>query len=186
MQIKYLIIFLLLTIFLYSNAFCEKAKEVSPEPVKPSSSTQQRIGPPPMPDLIILAGKLELVGTPYISFASACRGECIIARIKFRIENRGNADARERFKVSIMQQLPSPPEAEQEVLTDDPFINGLRRSGVGEFYADITWPIYFPLSMAGQKVKVRALVDSLNNVKESDEALNWSEWLEIQLPERKK
>ncbi|WP_297212815.1 MULTISPECIES: hypothetical protein [Thermodesulfovibrio] len=64
--------------------------------------------------------------------------------------------------------------------------NGLRRSGVGEFYADITWPIYFPLSMAGQKVKVRALVDSINNVKESNETLNVSRWLEIQLPERKK
>lgn len=186
MKIKYLIIFLLLNIFLYYHAFCEKAKEVSPAPVKPSDSTQQRIGPPPMPDLIIVGGKIELVGTPYISFASACRGECIIARIKFRIENRGNADARERFKVSIMQQLPSPPVAEQEVLTDDPFINGLRRFGLREFYADITWPIYFPLSMAGQKVKIRAVVDSLNNVRESDETLNWSEWFEIQLPERKK
>ncbi len=186
MKIKYLISFLLLSIFLYSHAFCEKAKEVSPAPVKPSDSTQQRIGPPPMPDLIIVADKIELVGTHYINFASACRGECIIARIKFRIENRGNADVRERFKVSIMQQLPSPPGGEQEVLTDDPFINGLRRSGVGEFYANITWPIYFPLSMAGQKVKIRAVVDSLNNVRESDETLNVSRWLEIQLPERKK
>lgn len=117
-----------------------------------------------MPDLIIVVGKIEIVGTPSINFASACRGEFIISRIKFRIENRGNADARERFKVSIMQQLPLPPGAEQEVFTDDPFINGLRRSGVGEFYANITWPIYFPLSMAGQKVKIRAVVDSLNNV----------------------
>jgi len=186
MNIRFLIICVLLFSIFCSEAFCEKAKEVSPSPVDPLTQTQQRIGPPAMPDLIIVGRKVDLIRNPYIGFASACRGECIIAQIKFRIENRGNAPARESFKVSIMQELTSPPGVEQEVLTDGVFINGLNRSGVGEFYADLLVPIYFPLSMAGQKVKVRAIVDSLNNVRESDETRNASRWLEIQLPPLKK
>ncbi|MDI1472667.1 MAG: hypothetical protein QMD43_07225 [Thermodesulfovibrio sp.] len=185
MKTRFFIICVLFVSILCSEAFCEKTKEFAPSPADPSTQSQQKIGLPAMPDLIIV-GRINLDGNPRIGFASACRGECIIAQIKLRIENRGNAPARERFKVSIMQELISPPGAEQEVLTDGIFINGLNRSGVGEFYSNLLVPIYFPLSMAGQKVKVRAIVDSLNSVRESDETRNASKWLEIQLPPVKK
>ena len=176
-------IFFLFVMFSLSYAQGTPPKEI--KPVQPDVKTKA-LGPPALPDLIIV-GYLKLDRRPFIAFSSLARAESIIVPIRFRIENRGNADAG-RFRISIMQQLVSPPGAEMEAMVEgDRYIGGLRPSarygeGVGSY--NLLWNVIFPKSMTGQKVKIRAIIDSNNEVRESSdgERNNVSPWLEVQLP----
>lgn len=165
----------------------QKSKDPTPAvqpvmPVKPD--VRQGTGLPPLPDLIIVS-LLRLDRPPFFAFSGTYGMEAIIVPIRFRIENRGNADAG-RFRISIRQQLVSPPGAETEAMVEgDRYINGLRPTrlypeGVG-FY-NLLWNVVFPKGMAGQRVRIKAVIDSGNEVRESDETLNHSPWLEVQLP----
>jgi hypothetical protein len=177
-----LIASLFFIIFLFSLSPAQGPKEI--KPVQPDVK-KEPIGLPPLPDLIIVAG-LRLDRPPFIAFSALAREEAIIVPIRFRIENRGNADAG-RFRISVMQQLASPPGAETEAMVEgDRSIGGLRptrlhpREGVG-FY-NLLWNVVFPKSMAGKTVKIRAIIDSNNEVRESDERDNVTRWLAVQLP----
>jgi hypothetical protein len=175
--------FFLFVMFSISYAQGTPPKEI--KPVQPDVKTKP-FSPPPLPDLIIV-GYLKLDRQPFIAFSAVARAEAIIVPIRFRIENRGNADAG-RFRISIMQQLISPPGAEMEAMVEgDRYIGGLRPSarygeGVGSY--NLLWNVIFPKSMIGQKVKIRAIIDSNNEVRESAEGErnNVSPWLEVQLP----
>jgi len=178
------IVILMVTFFL-SSAQGTPARET--KPVQPDVKTKS-MDPPPLPDLIIVARTLHLDRQPFIAFSSLARAESIIVPIRFRIENRGDADAG-RFRISIMQQLTSPPGAEMEAMVEgDRYIEGLRstrlnaREGVGVY--NLRWNVIFPKSMLGQKVKIRAIIDSNNEVRESSdgERNNVTSWLEVQLP----
>lgn len=174
-------IFFLTVMFSLSYAQGTPPREI--KPIQPDVKTKS-IDPPPLPNLIIV-GYLKLDRQPFIAFSALARAESIIVPIRFRIENRGNADAG-RFRISIMQQLISPPGAETEAMVEgDRYIGGLRPSalygeGIGSY--NLLWNVVFPKSMAGQKVKIRAIIDSNNEVRESDERDNVSPWLEVQLP----
>lgn len=170
---------------LFSISYAEEPKEI--KPVRPDVK-KEFTGPSPLPDLIIVGRALHLDRPPFIAFSSLAREEAIIVPIRFRIENRGNADAG-RFQISIMQQLTSPPGAEMEAMVEgERTIAGLRstsvtaREGVGAY--NLRWNVVFPKSMTGQKVKIRAILDSNNEVRESPsgERNNVSSWLEVQLP----
>jgi hypothetical protein len=87
----------------------------------------------------------------------------------------------------MMQQLTAPPGAETEAMVEgDRTIGGLRgpstRYGEGIGSYNLLWNVIFPKSMAGKKVQIRGIIDSNNEVRESDETLNHSPWLEVQLP----
>jgi hypothetical protein len=182
MLIVFSIVILMIT-FSLSSTQGTPARET--KAVQPDVKTKS-MDPPPLPDLIIV-GRLKLDRQPFIAFSSLARAESIIVPIRFRIENRGNADAG-RFRISIMQQLISPPGAEMEAMVEgDRYIGGLRPSarygeGVGSY--NLLWNVIFPKSMTGQKVKIRAIIDSNNEVRESSdgERNNVSPWLEVQLP----
>ncbi len=173
------LLFLLHFLLLVSHA--QGPKEI--KPVQPDVKTEP-IDLPPLPDLIIV-NRLFLDRQPFIAFSALAREESIIVPIRFRIENRGNADAG-RFRISIMQQLTSPPGAEIEAMVEgDSYIGGLRPSarygeGVGSY--NLRWNVIFPKSMIGQRVKIRAIIDSNNEVRESSERNNVTPWLEVQLP----
>ncbi len=120
------------------------------KPVQPDVKTKP-VGLPSLPDLIIVVG-LHLDRQPFFAFSALVREEAIIVPIRFRIENRGNADAG-RFRIAIMQQLTAPPGAETEAMVEgDRYMGGLRptlrypREGVG-FY-NLRWNVIFPKSMA--------------------------------------
>jgi hypothetical protein len=183
---KRLILVIILGILLLpamlSQSYAQGAKEINP--VRPDAITKP-IGLPPLPDLIIVA-RLRLDRQPFIAFSGLVREQAIIVPLRFRIENRGNADAG-RFRISMMQQLSSPPGAETEAMVEgDRSIGGLRPSrsygeGIGSY--NLLWNVVFPKSMAGKRVKIRAIIDSNNEVRESPEGErnNASPWLEVQL-----
>ncbi len=66
-----------------------------------------------------------------------------------------------------MQQLAAPAGAESEAMVEgDRMIGGLRatgREGVG--YYNLLWNVIFPRRMAVQKVKIRGIIDSNNEVR---------------------
>ncbi len=167
-----------------SPSYVQGATPKEIKPIQPDVKSKP-ISPPPLPDLIIV-NRLFLDRQPFIAFSSLARAEAIIVPIRFRIENRGNADAG-RFQISIMQQLTAPPGAETEAMVEgDRTFGGLRgpstRYGEGVGVYNLKWNVIFPKSMAGQRVKIRGIIDSNNEVRESDETLNHSPWLEVQLP----
>jgi hypothetical protein len=175
---------------MFSLSFAqEKSKETAP--IKPATPLKpdirgERPGAPSLPDLIIVGVSLRLDRPPFFAFSGTYGMDGIIVPFRFRIENRGNADAG-RFRISIMQQPVSPPGPETEAMVEgDRYINGLRPTalypteGVG-FY-NFLWNVVFPRGMAGQRVRISAIIDSGNEVRESDETLNRSQWLEVQLP----
>ncbi len=144
-----------ITIALFSFlCYSKEAAQKETSPTKPDVKT----GPaalPALPDLIIVGGALHLDRQPFIAFSPFAREEAIIVPIRFRIENRGNADAG-RFRIAIMQQLTAPPGAETEAMVEgDGYIGGLRptvrypREGVG-FY-NLRWNVIFPKGMEGKK-----------------------------------
>ena len=128
------------------------------------------------PDLKV-AGRIRTTG------AASFVGENIVVPISLGIENRGDSAAGP-FQLSIMQLLPAPPGAEQEVeFTGTRIFSGLeprRRAGS----LSIAGNAIIHKSFAGQKVKIRAIVDSMGQVVESNEKNNHSPWLEVQMPIR--
>ena len=161
-----------------------------PKEMRPVGSDvkSKPMSPPPLPDLIIVGALLHLDRQPFIAFSSLAREEAIIVPIRFRIQNRGEADAG-RFQIAIMQQPITPAGPESIAMVEgDRYIGGLRPTsittmeGVGLY--DLRWNVVFPKRMTGQKVKIRAILDSNNEVRESPEGErnNSSSWLEVQLP----
>jgi len=183
-----LVIFIAIALF-FSSSYVQGAGTPPKEmrPVQPDVKTKP-IGPPPLPDLIIVGALLHLDRQPFIAFSSLAREEAIIVPIRFRIQNRGEADAG-RFQIAIMQQPITPAGPESIAMVEgDRYIGGLRPTsittmeGVGRY--DLRWNVVFPKRMTGQKVKIRAILDSHNDVRESPEGErnNSSTWLEVQLP----
>ncbi len=168
-----------------SQAYAEKdtSREINPAP-PPDVKKTKPMGPPPLPDLII-SGGLHLDRQPFIAFSSLAREEAIIVPIRFRIENRGDGDAG-RFQISIMRQPITPPGPESVTMVEgDRYIAGLRptaRYGEGIGSYNLLWNVIFPRRMTGQKVKIRGIIDSNNEVRESNERDNVTPWLEVQLP----
>lgn len=163
-------------VFLAMLTFISYAQEKPKMPTAPAQPGEIKRAPslPPLPDLIIV-GHIRLAGTP--SFV----GEEIRVPISYRIENRGTVAAGP-FMVSIFQQYDDPPGSEGELSSGQRTFSGLRPSReVGGLNATVNVNIH--RSFAGQKVKIRAIVDSLNQVIESDESLNHSPWLEVRLPQ---
>lgn len=169
----------------------QKSKGPTP-PVQPVMPVKQELRPgtglPPLPDLII-AGPVRLDRPPFFGFSGRWRMQAVIVPIRFRIENRGNADAGS-FRITIKQQSISSPGAETEAKVEgETRISGLRPTrlypteGVG-FY-NLLWNVAFPKSMAGQRFRIKAIIDSGNEVREAPpagETDNVSPWLEVQLP----
>lgn len=125
------------------------------------------------PDLTV-PGKIRTTGPP--SFV----GENIKVPLAFKIENKGNMAAGP-FQLSLMQRLPAPPGAEQEIeFTGPRTFSGLEPRRRIDISGDVT----IHKSFAGKKVQIRAIVDSGMQVRESKEDNNWSPWLEVQMPVR--
>jgi len=163
-------------ILMLSPSYAQGPREI--KPAQPDVKAKP-IGPPPLPDLII-SGGLRLRTAPFIL------GEQIKVPVQLRIENRGNAAAGP-FKIAFFQLINSPPGAIGEIGFDGTkLFSGLAptrtrpEEGIG--FENIMGNVILPKSLAGQKVKIRGVVDSDNQVRESDEADNETPWLEVQLP----
>lgn len=127
-----------------------------------------------LPDLIIVRGTLRTTGTPTFS------GETIVVPIELRIENKRGGSAAGAFQLSIMWQYPAPA-APME--TELEFTGTRTFSGLGSGDSiNVRGQVIFPKSQAGNRVKIRAIVDSMSQVQESNEMNNVSQWLEVQLP----
>jgi len=151
-------------------------------PVKPGTDIRPP-GPgiPPLPDLII-AGGLKPRSAPFIL------GDRIKIPVQLRIENRGNAAAG-AFRIAFFRLVDAPPGAMEEIEFDGAKIfPGLRptREGGGDgiSFHGVMGNAVVPVALAGQRVKICAVVDSDNQVRESDETRNRTPWLEVQLPRR--
>ena len=127
-----------------------------------------------LPDLVVSRGTFLATDAAWSS------DDKIVVTIVLEIENRkGGADAG-AFQLSIMHQYP-PPAAPMETeleFTGARLFTGLEAGSS----IHVSGQISFSKSQAGQTAKVRAIVDSMNQVKESNERNNVSDWLEIQLP----
>jgi hypothetical protein len=121
------------------------------------------------------------VGTTFRTTAPpSFSGENIVVPIELKIQNSKWGGAAGPFQVSIMLQYP-PPAAPME--TELEFTGTRTFSGLEPGRAiNVRGQINFPKSQAGQKVKIRAIVDSMTQVSESIETNNASPWLEVQLP----
>jgi len=138
-------------------------------------------GIPPLPDLIIVGG-LKLRTAPFVL------GDRIKIPVQLRIENRGNAAAG-AFRIAFFRLVDAPPGAMEEVEFDGAkLFSSIRptREGGGEgvsFYS-VMGNAVVPAALAGQRIRICAVVDSDNQVRESDETRNKTPWLEVQLPRR--
>ena len=138
-------------------------------------------GIPPLPDLIIVGG-LKPRSAPFIL------GDRIKIPVQLRIENRGNAAAG-RFRIALFRLVDAPPGAMEEIEFDGAKIfPGLRptREGGGDgiSFHSVMGNAIVPAALAGQRIRICAVVDSDNEVLESDETRNKTPWLEVQLPRR--
>lgn len=138
-------------------------------------------GIPPLPDLIYVGG-LKPRTAPFIL------GDRIKIPVQLRIENRGNAPAG-RFRIAFFRLVDAPPGAMEEIEFDGAKIfPGLRPSreggGDGISFHSVMGNAIVPVALAGQRIRICAVVDSDNEVLESDETRNKTPWLEVQLPRR--
>lgn len=138
-------------------------------------------GLPALPDLII-SGGLKLRMAPFVL------GDRIKIPVQLRIENRGNAAAG-AFRIAFFRLVDAPPGAMEEIEFDGAKIfPGLRptREGGGDgiSFHGVMGNAIVPVALAGQRVKICVVVDSDNQVRESDETRNRTPWLEVQLPRR--
>ena len=123
------------------------------------------------PDLIVK--KIQASG------AAVFAGESIILPVTLRIENAGRKDAGP-FRVAIMKALVAPVGAEREVeFSAKTPTTRLKAGGSLDINGKIT---IAHRSEAGRNVRIRALVDSQNQVDESNEGNNLSSRLEVRLP----
>lgn len=93
------------------------------------------------------------------------------------------------YRIAFFRLVDAPPGAMEEVEFDgEKLFPSIRptRDGGGEgisFY-NVMGNAVVPIALAGQRIKICAVVDSDNRVRESDETRNKTPWLEVELPRR--